>query len=98
MDVAELEQHLPGKMKRDLARKHAGFYIIDAKLAQQIGLGKRTNNILQGFFALTKVIPWTWPLGYEEEQLQLLLQEGPVQKIVDLNDQAVDLECQQAPL
>ena len=36
-------------MKRDLARKHANFYIIDAaKLAVQVGLGeKRTNNILQ---------------------------------------------------
>ena len=32
--VEELEEHLPGKMKRDLARKHANFYIIDAaKLA-----------------------------------------------------------------
>ena len=56
----ELETRLPGKMKRDLARKHANFYIIDAaKLAVQVGLGeKRTNNILQAaFFALTKVIP-----------------------------------------
>ena len=57
--MEELDAHLPAKMKRDLARKHANFYIIDAaKLAQEIGLGKRTNNILQGaFFALTKVIP-----------------------------------------
>jgi len=74
--VEELDAHLPAKMKRDLARKHANFYIIDAaKLAQEIGLGKRTNNILQGaFFALTKVIPMD--LAIEEEQLQLLLQEG----------------------
>ena len=55
----ELDGRLPGKMKRDLANKHANFYIIDAaKLAAEIGLGKRTNSILQGaFFALTKVIP-----------------------------------------
>ena len=56
----ELEERLPGKMKRDLAKKHAQFYIIDAaKLAVQVGLGaNRTNSILQSaFFALTKVIP-----------------------------------------
>ena len=34
--VEELDAHLPAKMKRDLARKHANFYIIDAaKLAQR---------------------------------------------------------------
>ncbi len=46
-------------MKRDLYNKHAQFYVIDAaKLAAEIGLGKRINNILQAaFFALTKVIP-----------------------------------------
>src|SRR5699024_7853608 len=44
----ELENRLPAKVKRDLCRKHAQFYIIDAaKLAAEIGLGKRTNSILQ---------------------------------------------------
>ena len=46
--VEELEAP-PGEDEGDLARKHANFYIIDAaKLAAAIGLGKRTNNILQG--------------------------------------------------
>ena len=31
--VEELEERLPGKMKRDLANKHANFYIIDAASA-----------------------------------------------------------------
>ena len=91
--VEELEQHLPGKMKRDLARKHANFYIIDAaKLAQQIGLGKRTNNILQGaFFALTKVIPMDLAIEDMKKNNYNSYFKKAGQKIVDLNDQAVDL-------
>ena len=55
----ELDAHLPGKMKRDLYRKRAKLYLVDAaRLASGIGLGKRTNNILQAaFFALTHIIP-----------------------------------------
>ena len=57
--VEEIAEHIPASMKRDLYNKHAQFYVIDAaKLAAEIGLGKRINNILQAaFFALTKVIP-----------------------------------------
>ena len=80
-------------MKRDLARKHANFYIIDAaKLAQQIGLGKRTNNILQGaFFALTKVIPMDLAIEDMKKNNYNSYFKKAGQKIVDLNDQAVDL-------
>ena len=89
----ELDAQLPGKMKRDLARKHANFYIIDAaKLAQQIGLGKRTNNILQGaFFALTKVIPMDLAIEDMKKNNYNSYFKKAGQKIVDLNDQAVDL-------
>ena len=54
----ELEERLPAKMKRDLANKHANFYIMDAtKLARDLGLGNRINTILQAaFFQLTKVM------------------------------------------
>ena len=91
--VDELDAQLPGKMKRDLARKHANFYIIDAaKLAQQIGLGKRTNNILQGaFFALTKVIPMDLAIEDMKKNNYNSYFKKAGQKIVDLNDQAVDL-------
>ena len=75
----ELEERLPAKMKRDLANKHANFYIMDAtKLARDLGLGNRINTILQAaFFQLTKVIPID--LAVEEMKqgnLQLLLQKG----------------------
>ena len=91
--VEELDAHLPAKMKRDLARKHANFYIIDAaKLAQEIGLGKRTNNILQGaFFALTKVIPMDLAIEDMKKNNYNSYFKKAGQKIVDLNDQAVDL-------
>ena len=91
--VEELEEHLPAKMKRDLARKHANFYIIDAaKLAAAIGLGKRTNNILQGaFFALTKVIPMDLAIEDMKKNNYNSYFKKAGQKIVDLNDQAVDL-------
>ena len=91
--VEELESHLPAKMKRDLARKHAQFYIIDAaKLAGEIGLGKHTNNILQGaFFALTKVIPMDVAVEDMKKNNYATYFKKAGQKIVDLNDKAVDV-------
>ena len=91
--VEELETRLPGKMKRDLARKHAQFYIIDAaKLAGEIGLGKHTNNILQGaFFALTKVIPMDVAVEDMKKNNYATYFKKAGQKIVDLNDKAVDV-------
>lgn len=90
--VGELENHLTAKMKRDLARKHARFYIIDAaKLAEAIGLGNRTNNILQAaFFALTKVIPLDVAVEDMKKNNYDSYFKKAGQKIVDLNDQAVD--------
>ena len=89
----ELEEHLPAEMKRDLARKHAQFYIIDAaKLAAEIGLGKHTNNILQGaFFALTKVIPMDVAVADMKKNNYATYFKKAGQKIVDLNDKAVDV-------
>ena len=89
----ELEAHLPGKMKRDLARKHARFYIIDAaRLAAGIGLGKRTNNILQAaFFSLTNVIPMDMAVEDMKKNNYNSYFKKAGQKIVELNDRAVDL-------
>ena len=89
----ELEDRLPAKMKRDLCRKHAHFYIIDAaKLAAEIGLGQRTNNILQAaFFALTKVIPLDVAVEDMKKNNYNSYFKKAGQKIVDLNNQAVDV-------
>ncbi len=55
----ELEEKLPAKVKRDLANKHVNFYTVDAiSIAREIGLGGRTNTVLQSaFFNLANIIP-----------------------------------------
>ena len=55
----ELAKHLPNKVKRYFAKKNISVYYINATdIAQEIGLGNRTNTILQSaFFRITKVIP-----------------------------------------
>lgn len=89
----ELEERLPGKMKRDLYNKKASFYIIDAaKIAGEIGLEKRVNNILQAaFFALTKVIPLDVAVEDMKKNNYNSYFKKAGQKIVDLNNQAVEL-------
>ena len=90
----ELETRLPGKMKRDLCRKHAQFYIIDAaKLAVQVGLGaNRINSILQAaFFSLTKVIPLDMAVEDMKQNNYNSYFKKAGQKIVDMNNAAVDL-------
>jgi pyruvate-ferredoxin/flavodoxin oxidoreductase len=54
-----LAQHLPNKVKRYFAKKNITVYYMDAtRIAQEIGLGNRTNTILQSaFFRITNVIP-----------------------------------------
>ena len=91
--VDELDERLPAKVKRDLYNKHAKFYIIDAgKLAAEIGLGKRTNSILQAaFFALTKVIPLDVAVEDMKKNNYNSYFKKAGQKIVDLNNQAVDV-------
>ncbi len=55
----ELAANLPNKVKAYLAKNNVKVYYINAtKIAQEIGLGNRTNTILQSaFFRITGVIP-----------------------------------------
>lgn len=55
----ELACHLPNKVKKYFAKKNITVYYINAtQIAQEIGLGNRTNTILQSaFFRITEVIP-----------------------------------------
>ncbi len=54
----EIVNFMPNRMKVQLAKKHAKFYIINATaIAQKLGLGSHTNTILQSsFFALNEQI------------------------------------------
>ncbi|MDR1880584.1 MAG: pyruvate:ferredoxin (flavodoxin) oxidoreductase, partial [Tannerellaceae bacterium] len=58
-NAEELEKNLPNKIKRYFAKKNITvFYMNATKIAEEIGLGNRTNTILQSaFFRITGVIP-----------------------------------------
>jgi len=62
----EIETNLPSKYKKYMAEKEIEFYIINAtQLAQDLGLGNRTNMIMQSaFFKLADVIPVDEAVGY----------------------------------
>ena len=55
----ELEERLPGKMKRIIAEKNINFYTIDGiDIGKEIGLGGRINTVLQAaFFKIAGIIP-----------------------------------------
>ncbi len=55
----ELEQNIPASMKRTIAKNGIRFYTINAvDIAKEIGLGNRTNMIMQSaFFKLADIIP-----------------------------------------
>ncbi len=59
-DAKETGNHLPDYMKKYMAEHNISFYIINAtKLAQEIGLGTRTNTIMQSaFFKIADIIPY----------------------------------------
>ncbi|HYW94555.1 MAG TPA: pyruvate:ferredoxin (flavodoxin) oxidoreductase, partial [Bacteroidales bacterium] len=59
-DAEETRHRLPDSMKKYLAEHKINFYIINAtKIAEEIGLGNRTNTIMQSaFFKIANVIPY----------------------------------------
>ncbi len=59
-DEEETKKHLPVAMKKYLAQNDIKFYIINGtKIGQDLGLGTRTNTIMQSaFFKITNVIPY----------------------------------------
>ena len=58
-DFEELNKHLHADAKRYIAKNNIQLYTINAiDLAVKVGMGKRTNTILQAaFFALANVLP-----------------------------------------
>ena len=59
-DVEETKNRIPDHMKKYMADKEIRFYIINAtQIAEEIGLGNRTNTIMQSaFFKVAEVIPF----------------------------------------
>ena len=91
-DEAGLERHLPASMKRTLAAKHARFYTIDAiDIARKLGLGNRTNTILQAaFFALSKVIPIEQAVAEMKDAIYKTYYKKKGQAVVDMNYASID--------
>ena len=87
----ELAKNLPNKVKKYFADHNITVYYINAtKIAQEIGLGNRTNTILQSaFFRITEVIPVD--LAIEQMKKFIVKSYGKKgQDVVDKNNQAVD--------
>ncbi|MEG0364589.1 MAG: pyruvate:ferredoxin (flavodoxin) oxidoreductase, partial [Erysipelotrichales bacterium] len=88
----EILDNLPDAYKHQLAKQEAKFYIIDAtKIAEEIGMGRRTNTILQSaFFALNdQIIPYNDAIKFmKEAALKTYGRKG--QDIVELNYKAID--------
>ena len=88
----ELDKHMPAVAKRYIAEHNIQVYTIDAiDLAAKIGMGKRTNTILQSaFFKLAKVMPEAEAIGYmKDAATHSYLKKG--QDVVDMNHKAIDM-------
>ena len=87
----ELVDFIPNRIKRYFAQNNITVYYINAtKIAQEIGLGNRTNTILQSaFFRITNVIP----IDLAVEQMKKFIEKSYGKKgqdVVDKNYAAVD--------
>ncbi|MCH3967406.1 MAG: pyruvate:ferredoxin (flavodoxin) oxidoreductase [Atopobiaceae bacterium] len=90
-DLAGLEEHLNAEAKRYIAKNDIKLYTIDAiDIAAKVGMGKRTNTVLQSaFFALAKVLPQEEAIQYmKDAATHSYLKKG--QNIVDMNHKAID--------
>lgn len=87
----EFAEHMPAVAKRYIAKNNVNVYLIDAiDLAAKVGMGKRTNTVLQSaFFALAKVLPAEDALQYmKDAATKSYMKKG--QAIVDANHKAID--------
>lgn len=92
MDDETLFKVMPNRMKYQLAKKKAKFYVIDAnKIAGEIGMGRHTNTTLQAsFFYLNQsIMPYDeaqkWMKKFAEKSYA---KKGP--EIVEMNYRAID--------
>ncbi|MBR0574715.1 pyruvate:ferredoxin (flavodoxin) oxidoreductase [Proteiniclasticum sp. BAD-10] len=90
-NLEELGEHLPAKMKRDLAKKNIKFYTVDAQaIASEIGLGTRINMIMQSaFFKLANIIPVEDAVKYlKDSVVKSYGKKG--EKVINMNNEAID--------
>ena len=90
-NLEELSHHLDAASKRYIANNNIQLYTINAiDLAIKVGMGKRTNTILQSaFFSLAKVMPSEEAIGYMKAAAEAsYLKKG--RDVVDANWNAID--------
>ena len=90
-DEQETLKRIPDHAKAVIGRKHINLYIINAtKIAAEIGLGGRTNTILQSaFFRITGIIPADDAVKYmKDAALKSYGKKG--ENIVNMNYAAID--------
>lgn len=87
----ELEDNLPTYVKRYLAENNIKFFVIDAtSIGKELGLGNRTNTILQAaFFKLANIIPADEASKYMKKAI-LKSYGNKGEKVVNMNYAAVD--------
>jgi len=87
----ELEQNLPGEVKRGLAEKQAKLYIIDANtIARNLGLGDHASMVLQAaFFRLADIIPMEEATAYMKKAAEKSFAKKGEQ-VVQMNLAAID--------
>ncbi|MDD2371813.1 MAG: pyruvate:ferredoxin (flavodoxin) oxidoreductase [Firmicutes bacterium] len=88
----EVESKLPVKIKKQLYEKKVKFYIINALgIAEDVGLGNRTNMIMQAaFFKLAKVLPIDEAISLLKESIaKTYVKKG--ESIIRINKEAVDM-------
>ncbi|MBQ7399335.1 MAG: pyruvate:ferredoxin (flavodoxin) oxidoreductase [Clostridia bacterium] len=87
----ELDAILPGAVKSYIANNNIEFYIVNAiDKAAEIGMGKRTNTILQSaFFALANIMP----IEEAVEHMKYMAKKSYLKKgeaVVEMNYKAID--------
>ncbi|MDY3868503.1 MAG: pyruvate:ferredoxin (flavodoxin) oxidoreductase [Pyramidobacter sp.] len=90
-DQEELERRLPADVKRQIAWRGIRFYTVDAtRIAAEIGLGNRTNTVLQSaFFKLSGVLPIDDAVKYMKDAIaKTYAAKG--EKVLAMNCAAVD--------
>jgi len=90
-DMEGLEQHLPGQVKRTLAKNNIRFYTINGvKLGEETGMGTRINTILQSaFFKLADIIPFEDAVKYMKAAAEASYSKKG-QDVVEKNWKAID--------
>ena len=90
-DDKELDSHLPGQVKKYIAKNNIKFYTIDGvDIGKKIGLGNRINTVLQSaFFKLANIIPIDEAIKYMKDAATYSYSKKG-DAIVKMNHDAID--------